>query len=136
MLRVGARHAAGVATWMVGVRTLAELTVPTALAAAADAQRPPPRILASLPFLLTADRAAAVETADSEFALYAKLPAYRSMFERERATRPSDIAVIGTEGQLVAAVARLADLGVTDLQVTPFGDAEQRRRTVELLAVR
>ena len=136
MLRVGARHATGVATWMVGVRTLAELTVPTALAAAADAHRPPPRILASLPFLLTADRDAATEAADNEFALYAKLPAYRSMFERERATRPSDIAVIGTEAELVAAVARLADVGVTDLQITPFGDADERRRTVEVLADR
>lgn len=136
MLDVGARHAAGVATWMVGVRTLASFTVPTVVAAAAQAGRPAPRVLASLPFLLTHDRDAAADRADAEFAIYGKLPAYKAMFEREGAIHPSDVAVIGTEAQLAAAVDRLADAGVTDLQITPFGDEHERRRTVELLAAR
>lgn len=134
MLAVGATCSSGVATWMVGPRTLETFTVPTANAAAVAAALPAPRIFASLPFLLTDDHDTARDLANTEFALYAKLPAYRTMFEREQATSPADVAVFGTEGELTAAVARLSAAGITDLQITPFGDADQRLRTVELLA--
>ena len=54
MLALAGALASGAATWLVGQRTLAELTVPTVREAAAHAGRPEPRVLASLPFLLTA----------------------------------------------------------------------------------
>ncbi len=134
MLSVGATCSAGVATWMVGTRAVATHTVPLANAAAAKAGRPAPRILVSLPYLLASDIEAAVERANTEFALYAKLPAYRAMFEIEGATRPAEIAVIGDEAHLAAAVARQRDAGVTDVQITPFGTVDECRRTIEFLA--
>ena len=52
MLDVAGTYTAGAATWMVGLRTLAEQTVPLVRAAAERAGRPEPRILASLPIAL------------------------------------------------------------------------------------
>jgi 5,10-methylenetetrahydromethanopterin reductase len=138
MLRVGARCATGVATWMVGPTALETLTIPTVNKAAAEANRNAPRILASLPFLLTASSDEALQEArdlaNTEFALYAKLPAYQAMFAIENAQTPADIAVFGDEQALESKVKRLKSIGVTDLQITPFGDGEQRARTVEFLA--
>jgi F420-dependent oxidoreductase-like protein len=134
MIAVGATCSAGVATWMVGMRAVAEHTVLLANAAAAEAGGPAPRVLVSLPYLLTSDTDAAADRANAEFALYAKLPAYRAMFEIEGASSPSDIAVFGDEATLAAAVHRQHDAGVTDLQITPFGTDEECRRTIEFLA--
>ena len=91
-------------------------------------------MLVSLPYLLTSDMDAAAERANAEFALYAKLPAYRAMFDIEGASSPSDIAVFGDEATLTAAVDRQRDAGVTDLQITPFGTGDECRRTIEFLA--
>ncbi len=134
MIAVGATCSAGVATWMVGMRAVAEHTVPLANAAAAEAGRPAPRVLVSLPYLLTTDVDDAAERANAEFALYAKLPAYRAMFEIEGASSPCEIAVFGDEATLTAAVHRQRDAGVTDVQITPFGTDDERRRTIEFLA--
>jgi F420-dependent oxidoreductase-like protein len=134
MLQLAGELAAGAATWLVGVRTLAELTVPAVSEAAARAGRPAPRVFASLPFMLTVDREAARARAAEEFGTYGRLPVYQAMLEREGATSAADLAVTGDEAELGAAVGRLRDAGVTDLQVTPFGRDEERRRTIELMA--
>ena len=88
MLALAGTLASGAATWLVGQRTLAELTVPTVREAAARAGRPEPRVLASLPFLLTLDRDAGLALASEEFAFYGRLPVYQAMLERERVTSP------------------------------------------------
>jgi F420-dependent oxidoreductase-like protein len=134
MLEVAGALADGVATWMVGPRTLGDLTVPAARAAAERVGRPGPRVLASLPFLLTNDLEAAEARAGDEFAVYGRLPVYQSMLEREGATSPVEIAQFGDEPVLEKAVGRLRDAGVTDLQITTFGEADERARTVEFLA--
>ncbi len=95
MLAVGATCSSGVATWMVGPRTLETSTVPTANDAAVAAALPAPRILASLPFLLTNVHDTARDLANTEFALYAKLPVQhprpmsRSSVPRSSSPRPS-----------------------------------------------
>jgi F420-dependent oxidoreductase-like protein len=134
MLAIAGTLATGVATWMVGPRTLSELTVPTVQKAAATAGRDEPRVLVSLPFLLTGDAADAAEQAAAELGAYGRLPVYRAMLERERVSSPAEVAVFGDEERLADAVRRLRDVGVTDLQITPFGDAAQRLRTLEFMA--
>ena len=119
---------------MVGPKTLASEIVPTVGAAAERAGRPPPRILASLPFLLTDEPDAGRAKADAELGLYGRLPAYRAVLDREGVASPAGIAVVGDEGELEAGVSRLRDAGVTDLQITPFGDADEQARTVRFLA--
>jgi 5,10-methylenetetrahydromethanopterin reductase len=133
MLDVAGTYTDGAATWMVGLRTLAEQTVPLVRAAAARAGRPDPRILASLPIALTNDNEIAAAWAAEEFGMYGRLPAYKAVLEREGLDSAAGIAIHGDEATLTAAVARLGDIGVTDLQITPFGDDEARRRTIEFL---
>ena len=89
MLALAGEVADGVMTWMTGAATLENHIVPAVIAAARDADRPPPRVLASLPVLLTNDRAAGVERANDEFAVYGRLPAYRAVLARERAMAPT-----------------------------------------------
>jgi alkanesulfonate monooxygenase SsuD/methylene tetrahydromethanopterin reductase-like flavin-dependent oxidoreductase (luciferase family) len=133
MLDVAGTWSDGAATWMVGLRTLAEQTVPLVRAAAERAGRPEPRILASLPMLLTNDDASAAAWAEDEFAMYGRLPAYKSVIEREGVESAAGIAIFGDERALTKAIGRVRDAGVTDLQVTTFGDEAGRRRTIEFL---
>jgi 5,10-methylenetetrahydromethanopterin reductase len=134
MLQLAGQIADGVMTWMAGPATIERHVVPGVMAAARAAGRPPPRVLASFPTLLTNDAAAGRAQANEEFAVYGRLPAYRAMLDREGASDPGDIALVGDEWALQAAVGRLRDAGITDLQLTPFGDDAAIDRTVEFLA--
>jgi 5,10-methylenetetrahydromethanopterin reductase len=134
MLRLAGRHADGTVTWMTGLSTIEHHVVPGIVAAAEEAGRPAPRILAGLPVMLTADESAGREAAAEEFSVYGRLPAYQAMFEREGAAGPGDVALVGDEARLAAELARVRDTGATEFQATPFGDAEAIDRTVEFLA--
>ncbi len=134
MLRVAGELTDGTVTWMTGPETLARHTVPVLAKAAADAGRPTPRVVASLPICLTTDPAAARERAARQFAMYGQLPNYRAMLDREGAAGPADIALAGDEAELRAGTARLADAGVTEFLAVPFGTKEQVADTIGLLA--
>jgi alkanesulfonate monooxygenase SsuD/methylene tetrahydromethanopterin reductase-like flavin-dependent oxidoreductase (luciferase family) len=119
---------------MTGVGTVADHIVPTITEAATAAGRPAPRVAVSLPVSVTADVERAKERIDKAFAIYPTLPSYRAMLDREGAEGPSDIAVVGTEDEVVSRLDRLAEAGATDLVASVFGSAEERQRTVALLA--
>ncbi len=120
MLKVAGRLADGTATWMTGVKTLTELTVPTINEAAREAGRPTPRVVAALPVALTSDVDAALEAADKAFAMYNMLPSYRAMLDREGVASPSGVALVGDEASLRTQLQRVRDAGVTHLAATPF----------------
>ena len=66
--------------------------------------------------------------------MYAELPSYRAMFEREGATGPADVAIVGTRGQVSDAIGALAAAGVTDFCASEYTlNADQRAATRELL---
>ena len=136
MLRVAGSLADGFVSWMTGLRTLEDHSIPVITAAAREAGRPAPRIMVGLPILLTEDAAAGRARADEEFAIYGRLPSYRAMLEAEGATGPGDIAVVGDEAAIAGTLKRVEEMGATDFQATPFGDEEEIARTVELLASR
>jgi F420-dependent oxidoreductase-like protein len=120
MLELAGRLADGTATWMTGLRTLAEFTVPTIRAAARAAARPDPRVIAALPIALTSDPAAAKGVANKAFAIYGQLPSYRAMLDREGAASPGDVALAGDEAALRAGIARLREAGVTHFAASLF----------------
>ena len=120
MLEVAGRLADGTATWMTGVKTLADHTVPTINAAAKAAGRPAPRVIAALPFALTNDPAAAKNVANQVFAIYGQLPSYRAMLDREGAATPGDVGLLGDEAALRAGLQRLRDAGVTHFLASVF----------------
>jgi F420-dependent oxidoreductase-like protein len=120
MLEIAGRLADGTATWMTGVRTLADHTIPAITKAARAAGKPPPRVIAALPFALTRDPGAARDVANQVFAIYGQLPSYRAMLDREGAATPGDVGIYGDEATLRAGIARLRDAGVTHFLASVF----------------
>jgi 5,10-methylenetetrahydromethanopterin reductase len=133
-LRITGRLADGTVTWMVGVRTLADHTVPVITAAAEAAGRGAPRVAVGLPVCVTADVDAARARANKSFAIYGTLPSYRAMLDREGAAGPGDVAIIGDEDAVRAGLAAVADAGGTDFAASVFGSPEEQARTTALLA--
>jgi 5,10-methylenetetrahydromethanopterin reductase len=134
MLRLAGTVADGTVTWMTGTSTVADHIVPTITAAAQGAGRPPPRVVVSLPVVVTADGDRARRRIDEVLAVYPTLPSYRAMLDREGATGPSDVSLVGDEEVVLTALGRLADGGTTEFVASVLGDADERRRTFELLA--
>jgi F420-dependent oxidoreductase-like protein len=138
MRRIAGGLADGTLTWMTGRRTLAEEIGPDVRAAAEEAGRPAPRIVAALPVCVTDDEAAAREAIDKVLAMYPSLPSYKAMLDLEGATRPSDIALVGDESSVADGVRALADAGVTDFNASIIGaggDAKAAaERTWQLMA--
>ena len=134
MLALTGRLADGTITWMCGPKTLAEHIGPKLRAAAADAGRPEPRVVAGFPVVLTHDEAAAREKVGEILEIYGQLPSYRAMLDREGAAGPADIALVGDEAALRAKVDELRDIGVTDFDaaVIPI-DEETAARTRDFL---
>ncbi len=130
MLKLAGRLTDGTGTWMTGPNTIAEHIAPTIRAAAEEAGRPAPMVIAGVPVCVTDDPEAAKADAEQVFAIYGTLPSYRAMLDREGAAGPGDIALVGDEDTVRAGVARYAEAGVTDLNVAPFGNLE---RTTTLL---
>lgn len=136
MLRLAGAMADGTVTWMTGTRTVERHIVPTISEAAASAGRRPPRVVVALPVVVTSDPARARRRIDEALAVYPTLPSYRAMLEREGASSPSDIAMVGDEDAVLRSIGKLADAGATELVASVIGDAEERRRTTDVLAQR
>lgn len=134
MLRLAGATADGTITWATGLNTLTDHIVPRINNAAADAGRPPPRVVAGFPVMITAQADAAREVAAKIFAGYAQIPSYRAMLDREGVAGLQDLAIVGDENTVRSQLARLESAGVTDLCAFPFevesGDAQ---RTVAFL---
>lgn len=120
MLQLAAEHTSGTITWMTGPKTLAEHTVPAINAAAAAAGSGDMRVVGCLPVAVTSDVAAARERAAKVFEVYGMLPSYRAMLDREGAAGPADVAIVGSEAEVVAGIERLRDAGVTDFVASEF----------------
>lgn len=134
MLKLAGSTGCGTITWCTGERTLAEHVVPRITAAADAADQPSPRVVAGLPVCVTADPEGARALVAEQLALYGGLPSYRAMLDMEGVDGPADVAIIGDEDQVGAAIGRLADAGVTELSaVIAAPSSEDHERTWQLL---
>ena len=134
MLRLTGRLASGTITWAAGLETLERFVIPTIRAAAQDAGRPEPRIVAGMPVLVSDDVARAREATIATFGHYKGVPSYRSTLDREGADGIEDVAILGDEKAVTAGLGRLRDAGVTDVCVFPYEDVQGGgQRTLELL---
>lgn len=134
MLRLAGGMADGTVTWMTGVKTVADHVVPSITAAAAEAGRPPPRVVVGLPVCVTDDVDGARRRAAQGFALYGQLPSYRAMLDREGAAGPADVIVAGDEAAVRDQLAAFGAAGATDFLASEFGSREEKARTRGLLA--
>jgi F420-dependent oxidoreductase-like protein len=129
MLRIAGERAAGTILWMTGPRTIEHHIAPKIRAAAREAGRPEPRIVAGLQIVLTADPDAARERLSRTMAIYREMPSYRAMLDKEGGADPVDLALVGDEKTLDAGLDRLRDLGVSDLEavVVPVDEGAESR---------
>ncbi len=134
MLGIAARMAAGTITWMCGPATIESHVVPTIRQAASDAGRPEPQVVVGLPVCVTSDTKGAQERAATVFSLYGHLPSYRAMLDREGASGPADVAVVGSEFEVRATLHRLAAAGTTEFCGAPFGSETEIRASIAALA--
>ena len=134
MLRLAGRQASGTVTWMVGPRTLADHIVPTITAAASEAGREAPRVVVTLPVCVTDDPDSARKRAERIFAIYGQLPSYRAMLDREGATSPVDVALIGTEEEVAAGISRIGEAGATEFSGAVYGSDSEIERSHALFA--
>ena len=135
MLKLAGALADGTVTWLTGLDTLENHIVPSVTKAAREAGKPAPRIVAGLPILLTNDPNGARESLSNKFQLYDSMPSYQAMLEREGATGAADVAILGDETVLDAAITRLKDMGITDFRSSITGVEEGSvERTLDYLA--
>jgi len=135
MLKLAGRVADGTVTWMTGISTIESHIAPVIRAAAKKAGRPAaPRIAVSLPISVTADIDAACERINEEFAIYPNLPSYKAMLDKEGASSPADVALLGDEDAVRASIDKLAAAGATDFVASIVGTQEERDRTFALLS--
>ncbi len=133
MLKLAGTMADGTVTWMTGPRTVQDHIIPVMTAAATAVGRPQPKTMVGLPVCVTSDVEGARVRAAKEFAIYGQLPSYRAVLDREGAAGPADIAAIGDERTVAAAIKRMADAGATELVANVFGSSAENARTRELL---
>jgi 5,10-methylenetetrahydromethanopterin reductase len=134
MLKLAGSNGCGTITWCTGERALLSHVVPKITQAAEAAAQPAPRVIAGLPVCVTSDPDAAYAIVAEQLALYGGLPSYRAMLDIEGAEGPADVAIIGDEDHVAAALGRLADGGVTEFSaVIAAPSTEDHSRTWELL---
>jgi F420-dependent oxidoreductase-like protein len=137
MLRLAARTTDGTLLWMTGPRAIETHVLPTLRAAAREAGRPEPRVVAGMHIVLTNRPDAAKERLAKTFARYAQMPSYRAMLEREGNADPGQLALIGDEAALDRGLERLRSLGVSDFEgVIARVDEGAEERTLAYLASR
>ena len=134
MLRVAGRLAGGTIAWAAGPRTLESHIVPTLNAAAKQAGRPEPRVVAGFPVVVTNDVDAARTAAVATFGHYKTLPSYKAMLDREGVEGVEDLIVAGDEASVRDQLRRIAEAGTTDLCTFPYAaDEGSVDRTIDLL---
>jgi F420-dependent oxidoreductase-like protein len=133
MLRIAGTFTDGTVLWMTGPKTIAEHIVPLLRAAATSARRPEPRVICALPIAVTSDVAGARERVNVAHAIYATLPSYAAMMEREGAEVPADIALIGSKEQVLEQLHELDAAGVTEYFGMPTGTEGERHDAIEVL---
>jgi F420-dependent oxidoreductase-like protein len=119
-LRVAGELADGTLPYLAGPRTIEEFIAPTIAQAAADARRPPPRIIASVPVAVTKNLETAREEAETSLHFYDQFPSYQKIMAREGVTHAADLAVIGDPDAVIAQLLRYRAAGATDLVLNPF----------------
>lgn len=135
MLRLAGEKADGTMLAWASPRTIEAHYLPVINAAAEKAGRPRPRLCVLTPVAVTDDPDAARQQAAVTFEVYGRLPNYQRVLEREGASSPAELAIVGDEPEVEARLRALAAAGADDVIAWIFavdGD-NQMERTWRLL---
>lgn len=119
-LGIAGSAAEGTITYLAGPRTIADTIKPRIDSAAAEAGRPAPRIIASVPVAVTTDHADACAQAAASLNFYDQFPSYQRVLANEGVDHAADLAVIGDTDHVREQLQRYYDAGATDLLLSPF----------------
>jgi F420-dependent oxidoreductase-like protein len=119
-LGVAGRLADGTTLAWVGPRTVREHIVPRITEAASKADRPEPRVIATLPVCVTGDEAGVRAAIGEGLEMYGQLPSYRAMFDREGVDGPADLAIVGSASAVRDGILAMREAGVTDFAASEF----------------
>ena len=134
MLAMAGSRTDGGILWLSGPGVIERTIAPALRAAAEDANRPEPRIVASVPFCVTDQPGQVRGLIAAALAGYNDLPSYRGVMDAEGAGGPQDVSLIGDEAEVRAGVRAFADAGATDFApVEIVTDDETGARTRALL---
>jgi len=137
LLRVAGECSDGTILWMGNARSIESHVAPRINAAAENAGRSRPRIVAGLPVAVHDDIAEARAVAARQFAVYGTLPNYQRLLAHGDVAGPADAAIVGDEASVAQQLQALIDAGATDIwaAIFPVGDdaSGSRRRTRALL---
>ena len=128
MLQLAGSRTAGSILWLSGPTAIAEQIKPALDAAAAEAGRPAPRIVASVPVCVTKDADAVKGFVAAALAGYNDLPSYRGVMDTEGAGGPADVSLIGTEAEVLAGHAAVRGRGRHRLRAGGAHPQPGRRR--------
>jgi F420-dependent oxidoreductase-like protein len=143
MLKIAGEMTDGTVLWMADARNIGEHIAPSITKAAADAGRPAPRIVAGVPVTLCrkGEVDGAREWARRAMSHSDYSPNYERLLEHGDAKDSGDFLVAGDEADVLAALERYRDAGVSDFSVRllPYGKTreariESRDRTTAYLA--
>ena len=125
MLRLAGERTDGTILWLADERAIGDYITPRLTAAAEDAGRPAPRIVAGVPVCLCGNDEVEVAKARANRVLSEASisPNYQRLLDRGDAENVGDILAAGDETAVLARLRSFADAGVTDLsvRVVPIG---------------
>jgi Luciferase-like monooxygenase len=140
MLRIAGALADGTVLWMASAQAIETHIVPRITAAADEAGRPAPRIVAGLPVAVHDDESEARAATAATAGMHAGMPNYQRIIHTGGGTEPADVAIVGNETAVRRQHQSLIDAGATDLWVQPVtigadlsDRAASRQRTIALL---
>jgi F420-dependent oxidoreductase-like protein len=114
-LQVTGELADGTLPFIAGPRAIGEFIEPTIAKAAAEAGRPKPRVIASVPVLVSDDVEAARAFAAQELGFYATIPSYQKVIAREGVDSVAELAVVGPAESVIRQLRSYLDAGATDV---------------------
>lgn len=134
MLKLTGARTDGTILWCVGPKTIENHIAPIINDAAERAGRPQPAIVCSIPVWVTDDPAPARDFLAKILSVYAELPSYRAMLDREGLHGLGDLSLVGSEAEIEDALGVIAASGATDFTAVPMGgDPDEIARTRAVL---
>jgi F420-dependent oxidoreductase-like protein len=131
LLRLAGGVADGTVLWMAPARAIETHVAPIITAAAIDAGRPAPRIVAGLPIAVHDDVAEARVSAVTYSTAYAGMANYRRILEIGGASSPAEAAIVGDEASVERQLHALLDAGATDIWAAPFPAGQEPRASLQ-----
>lgn len=134
-LRMAGELADGIFPYLSSPSTIADVIVPGLAASAQGAGRPMPRVIAVIPAVVTSNVEEVRAKAAEHMAFYDDVPAAQRSFAREGVDHAHELAAIGDEVTVAAAIDRYFDAGATEVSIaySHVGTPEEHRRTIQLL---